>query len=138
MLYFPKEIYNEIISHAKESYPHECCGVLLGKDKKVATARLMENINRDRAHDRYEVNPKELLKIEKEASAGRLEIIGFYHSHPDHPDRPSAFDRERGWPFYSYVIISVHNGKDVFVRSWTFEDEKEPFREEEIKIGGGE
>ena len=134
MISIPKDIYNEIIVYAKKAYPHECCGVLLGKDKKVATARLMENINRDRANDRYEVNPKELLKIGKEASAGRLEVIGFYHSHPDHPDRPSAFDRERGWPFYSYVIISVHNGKDVPVRSWTFEDEKEPFREEELKI----
>ena len=134
VIYINKTTYQKMLADAKAAYPNECCGVLLGKDKKVATARLMENINKDRANDRYEVNPKELLKIEKEASAGRLEVIGFYHSHPDHPDRPSAFDRERGWPFYSYVIISVHNGKDVSVRSWTFEDEKEPFREEGMKI----
>lgn len=134
MVCFPKNIYNEIISHAKVAYPHECCGALIGKGKNVTAARLMENINKDRANDRYEINPKELLKIEKEASANGSEVIGFYHSHPDHPDRPSGFDRERGWPFYSYVIIAVHNGKDISVKSWTFEDEKEPFGEEEIKI----
>ncbi|MEK7841227.1 MAG: M67 family metallopeptidase [Deltaproteobacteria bacterium] len=136
MISIPKDIYNEIIGHAKKAYPHECCGALIGKGKSVAKARLMENINKDRANDRYEINPKELLKIEKEASLDRQEVIGFYHSHPDHPDRPSAFDRERAWACYSYIIISVQNGKDVSVKSWTFEDEKEPFGQEEVKILG--
>src|SRR3990167_10995535 len=120
MISMPKDIYNEIIGHAKKAYPHECCGALIGKDKKVAAARLMENINKDRANDRYEINPKELLKIEKEASSNGLEVIGFYHSHPDHPDRPSVFDRERAWPLYSYLIFSIHKGKDISVKSWTF------------------
>ncbi|MBI5048282.1 MAG: M67 family metallopeptidase [Deltaproteobacteria bacterium] len=134
MLYFPKNIYHEIIGHAKLAYPYECCGALIGKGKKVVNCRLMENINKERANDRYEINPKELLQVEKEASLNGLEIIGFYHSHPDHPDRPSSFDRERAWPLYSYVIISVQNGKTASVKSWTFEDEKEAFREEEIVI----
>ncbi len=146
MISTPKDIYNEIIGHAKKSYPHECCGALIGKQKSEVRSQKseiiknliksyrMENVNKDRANDRYEINPKELLKIEKETSANGLEVIGFYHSHPDHPDRPSAFDRERAWPFYSYVIISVKNGMDISVKSWTFEDEKEPFGEEEIKI----
>ncbi len=141
MLYFSRKDYNEIISHAKESYPNEACGALVGVSEKGAeTAKnvlksyRMENLNKDRAKDRYEINPKELLKIEKEASSDGMEVIGFYHSHPDHPDRPSAFDRERAWPLYSYVIVSVHKGKDISVKSWTFEDEKEPFGEEEINI----
>lgn len=134
MLHLPKNIYDEIIAHAKGAYPHECCGALIGEGKDIAAARPMENINKDRANDRYEINPKELLKIEKDAAGKGLEVIGFYHSHPDHPDRPSAFDRERAWPFYSYVIVAVQNGKDISAKSWTFEDEKEPFREEEITI----
>ncbi|MBI3753686.1 MAG: M67 family metallopeptidase [Deltaproteobacteria bacterium] len=151
MLSFPQNIYNEIINHAKETYPYEACGALAGKQKqgsgRVPSGRgqgsrtekdvlkfySMENINKDRANDRYEINPKELLKIEKEAKANGLQVIGFYHSHPDHPDRPSALDKERAWPLYSYVIIAVHNGRDVSVKSWTFEDEREPFREEEVK-----
>ena len=136
MISIPKDTYNEIIGHAKKAYPHECCGALVGKGKLVVNARLMENINKERANDRYGINPKELLKIEKEASANGLDVIGFYHSHPDHPDQPSAFDRERAWAFYSYIIISVQNGKDVSVKSWTFEDEKEPFGQEEVKILG--
>jgi len=96
----------------------------------------MENMNKDRASDRYEINPKELLQIEKEASLDRQEVLGFYHSHPDHPDQPSAFDRERAWAFYSYIIIAVQNGTEVSVKSWTFEDEKEPFGQEEVKILG--
>ncbi len=134
ILQINKTIYDEIIGHAKSAYPHECCGALVGKGKVVVKARLMENINKERANDRYGINPKELLKIEKEASANGLDVIGFYHSHPDHPDQPSAFDRERAWAFYSYIIISVQNGKDVSVKSWTFEDEKEPFIEEEVII----
>lgn len=146
MLYFSKKVYEEMISHAKEIYPHEVCGALVGElqskfkgreqeiSKNVLKIYRMENINKDRAHDRYEINPKELLKIEKEASADGLQVIGFYHSHPDHPDRPSDFDRERGWPSYAYIIISVRNGKDISVKSWTFDEEAEPFREEGVDI----
>ena len=112
MLYFTKNIYNEIISHAREAYPCEACGALVGEHrdefrghesgeaKNVLKSYKMENINKDRANDRYEINPKELLKIEKEASSNGMEVIGFYHSHPDHPDRPSIFDKERAWPCY--------------------------------------
>jgi len=147
MLYFPKEIYNQIITHAKEAYPNEGCGALIGEEhsefrgdkepeiaKNVLMVFRMKNINKDRAKDRYEIDPKELLRVEKEAFANGLQVIGFYHSHPDHPDMPSAFDRERAWPFYSYVIISVKRRKEISVKSWIFEDEKEPFKEEEVKI----
>lgn len=134
MISIPKKIYNEIISHAKASYPHEGCGVLVGKNKNVAKIYPVENINKERANDRYEIDPKALLLVEKEAKKDSLEVVGFFHSHPDHPDRPSEFDRQRAWPFYSYVIVAVQNGKDVSVKSWTFEDENEPFREEEMEI----
>ncbi|MBI5892233.1 MAG: M67 family metallopeptidase [Deltaproteobacteria bacterium] len=133
MLHLSQKIYNEIISHAKKSYPCEGCGALVGKDKKITKIYPLENINKERANDRYEINPKDLLRVEKEAKKDGFEVIGFFHSHPDHPDRPSDFDRQRAWPFYSYVIVAVQNGKDVSVKSWTFENEGEPFREEEIE-----
>ncbi|MBI5682905.1 MAG: M67 family metallopeptidase [Deltaproteobacteria bacterium] len=148
MLYLSKNIYNGIINHAKESYPYEGCGVLVGKQKQGSGVKgqgsgivknilriyPLENINKDRANDRYEIDPRDLLRVEKEASKERLDVIGFFHSHPDHPDRPSEFDRQRAWPLYSYIIVSVRNGKDVSVKSWTFEDEGESFKEEEIRI----
>ncbi|HBO84604.1 MAG: hypothetical protein A2073_08260 [Deltaproteobacteria bacterium GWC2_42_11] len=134
MLYLSKDIYNEIISHAEKSYPYEGCGVLVGRDKRVVKICPVENINKDRANDRYEIDPKDLLRVEKGVSEKGLNVLGFFHSHPDHPDMPSEFDRQRAWQFYSYMIVSVHNGKSVSVKSWTFEDENEPFREEEVKI----
>jgi len=137
MLYLPEDIYNEIISHSKETYPYEACGVLVGKQgsgttKEVLKVYRVENINKERTRDRYEIDPKDLLRIEKEVSSLGLEVLGFYHSHPDHPDRPSNFDMERAWPLYSYLIVSVFNGSDTTVRSWTFEEEGKPFREEGI------
>lgn len=139
MLYLSKGIYNEIVAHAKETYPYEACGVLVGSErsevsKNILKSYRMENINKERANDRYEIDPKDLLRIEKETASLGLEVLGFYHSHPDHPPRPSSFDAERAWPLYSYLIVSVFNGSDISVRSWTFEEEGGLFREEEIKI----
>ena len=137
MLIISKDTYDSIIEHAKKSYPHECCGVLLGStadSKKVVRAKAVENINKQRAKDRYEIDPRELLAVEKEARREGLEVMGFYHSHPDHPPRPSKFDRERGWPEYSYIIVAVSGSGETELKSWTFHSEDEPFREEEVRI----
>lgn len=145
MLYLSKGIYNEIVAHAKETYPYEACGVLVGSQKSevrgqgsgvsknILKSYRVENINKERANDRYEIDPNDLLKIEKETASLGLEVLGFYHSHPDHPDRPSNFDMERAWPLYSYMIVAIQNGRDVSVKSWTFEEDGETFREEGIK-----
>jgi proteasome lid subunit RPN8/RPN11 len=133
----PRRVYDEIVSHAKDSYPNECCGVLIGNtlgSKKVFSSERATNLNEERASDRYILDPKEINIIDKGARAANLDIIGFYHSHPDHTDRPSEFDRKEGQPGYSYMIVSVLEGTDVAVRCWMFNEEKEPFVEEIINL----
>ncbi len=139
MIRINEALYNEMLAHAVEIYPHECCGVLLGKgssEKEVVKVRAATNINEDRAADRYSIDPKELYDIDKEARGEGLDILGFYHSHPDHPSKPSETDREWGQACYSYIIISVMGGEVDSVRSWSFEDFDDPFSEEELLAGG--
>lgn len=130
-----------VFNHGKEGYPHEVCGIILGTcsgdTKKAVEIRKAGNLNTDRAHDRYEMDPKDLLAAEKEARELGIEVVGFYHTHPDHPDAPSEFDRQRAWPMYSYLIISVRDGKDVSIKSWQLNDETEKFEAEKI-LGEGE
>lgn len=139
-LTIPKDIYNEVLEESKRAYPNECCGVLLGTQasdgsshKTVKAAVPTENINTERAADRFDIDPRKLLEIEKQASRDGLDVIGIYHSHPDHPDRPSEFDRERGWPEYSYMIISVIEGRVASVSSYSMPDMGAPFEKEHIK-----
>lgn len=138
MIGIPEAIFEEMTAHVKGGYPDECCGALLGKDdagvKSVDEACALTNINKERSADRYEIDPLELLKVEKDASKKGLAVVGFYHSHPDHPDEPSEFDRDRAWPDYSYVIIAVENGEKIKTRSWTFFEMEAPFEEEELNI----
>lgn len=136
-LNIPKAVYDEMLSHAIEAYPHECCGVIVGsalKDKRAFAVHRATNTNTERAHDRYVLDPRELNLIDKMARAEGLDVLGFYHSHPDHPDRPSEFDRANGQAGYSYVIIAVNNGKDVSVKSWIFDEDDKPFGEEKLKV----
>jgi proteasome lid subunit RPN8/RPN11 len=133
------DIFNKILEHCKDSYPHECCGALLGMAdedgvKTISDTYPMANKNTERAKDRYEIDPLDFMRAEKAAKAGGLELLGIYHSHPDHPSRPSEFDRERGWPDYSYIIVAVENGEKTEAQSWCFTEDNEPFKEEELQI----
>lgn len=137
MIKITKDVYDEITGHAKESYPEECCGVLVGKpaaETTITKAFRVDNLNKERSQDRYEIDPDALFKIDRKVRGEGFDILGFYHSHPDHPDTPSEFDRERGQAEYSYVIVGVQGGSETTVRSWAFEEAGEPFEEEEIKI----
>lgn len=136
MITLKKEHIREIESHSREGYPNEVCGIIMGTCKgfyKTAIhIKKAVNLSTERSHDRYELDPKDLLRVERESRARGLEIVGFYHSHPDHPDIPSEFDRARAWPAYSYIIASVSNGRDVTLRSWVLDDETLEFEEEKI------
>ena len=136
MIRIKEEFLERIFEHCKEGYPHEVCGILIGKcdgdNKEVFDVVRANNLNSERAHDRYELDPKVLLKAEREGGKRGLEVIGFYHSHPDHPDAPSEHDRERAWPIYSYMIVSVMKGTDVSFRSWVLNGDTEKFEEEKI------
>src|SRR5688572_13030762 len=114
--------------HAAMSYPEECCGVLIGKPQ--ASTTMVERVlsvgnERDESrHNRFLISPSTVLAAHKEARALGLEIVGYYHSHPDHPARPSDFDREHAWPGVSYLIVSVQSGKVADARSWRLSDDR--------------
>jgi proteasome lid subunit RPN8/RPN11 len=131
-IYLNSDIYEEIMRHALESYPHEGCGVLVGTKNRVLKMYHVDNLNKERAKDRYKIDPRAILRIEKTASNEGLDIVGFYHSHPDHPDRPSTFDRERAWPDYIYIIVSVCNGSETSAKAWTINTFDEPFSERKM------
>jgi proteasome lid subunit RPN8/RPN11 len=134
MLYIGKSEYEEMVEHLKGVYPYEGCGLMLGKGDRVTKVRSVENLRKERANDRYEIDPRDILRIEKEASSEGLDIVGFFHSHPDHPDRPSEFDRERAWPDYRYVIVSVEKGSKVSPRSWVLSGVDGEFLEDGLTI----
>lgn len=138
VLHIQKPAYDEIIRHAEESYPNECCGILVGsgqKDKRVFSSERANNVNTERAKDRYIIDPNEIYAVDRQCRAQGLDIMGFYHSHPDHPDKPSDFDRERGQLGYSYLIVSVKSGHAASAKCWIFDEDNEPFKEEKLKIG---
>lgn len=108
-------IYAQLRKHGEETYPHECCGVLLGKaldgTNEVEAAVRAGNTRTDSAHNRYHIAPQELVSIQRQARERSLDIVGFYHSHPDHPARWSPTDfNEAHWLGCSYVITSVEKG----------------------------
>jgi len=132
-----EELLEGIREHGKKAYPNECCGVLLGRmedsRKSVVELRAMENTREDSPRNRYLISSRELLEAEKAARARGLDIVGVYHSHPDHPARPSEFDREHAFPWYSYIIVSVHGGKPVDLASWTLRDDRSAFDAEDLR-----
>jgi len=131
----------ELFQMGKEAYPNEGCGFLLGTleaggDKRVQVLHRTKNINTSRPKDRFEIDPKEFFLIEKQARKEGREILGFFHSHPDHPASPSQFDSEMAWSNYSYLILSVLGGNEVSAQSWIFDEESRNFFKEDIVIKG--
>lgn len=127
-----------IHGHAAATYPEECCGVLIGRALPDGGGGLVEkvlpvdNARRESRDNRYLIDPETVLAAEKEARAARLEVLGYYHSHPDHPARPSEFDREHAWPGLSYVIVAVEDGEVADVRSWRLSEDRDGFREQTL------
>jgi proteasome lid subunit RPN8/RPN11 len=127
-----------IEAHGEAAYPEECCGVLIGRDAQnggpasVEQVVAADNERADSRHNRYVISPQALLRAQRDARERGLEIVGYYHSHPDHPARPSEFDREHAWPGTSYLIVSIEKGKAVDRRSWRLRDDRTAFDEEEI------
>jgi proteasome lid subunit RPN8/RPN11 len=124
MLKIPQTVYSAFRQHGEETYPHECCGVLLGRfeddgAKTVTRFARCGNTRADSPHNRYSINPKELIRIQREGRERDEEIVGFYHSHPDHPAQWSTTDlAEAHWIGCSYVITSVEKGKAAVTNSF--------------------
>ncbi len=123
-------------AHGAEGYPHEICGILVGpRGGRVATdARRARNIIVDRAGDRYEIDPRDHIRIQRDADANGQDIVGYYHSHPDHPAQASRFDAERAWAGYVYVIVSVSKGEAVETNAFVAEADGGPFRAELLEV----
>ena len=119
--------------HGAATYPEECCGVLVGRRLQerpghlVLKLRPVDNERQDSRGNRFLIHPETVLAAEKEARQQDLEVLGYYHSHPDHPAEPSDFDREHAWPGLSYVIVSVREGEADEVRSWRLADDRSRF-----------
>jgi len=145
------EIAQKIRQHGTETYPRECCGALLGRDATSADGTasaggvqlplreilaLFPLVNRreDSPHNRFAVTAEDVRGAEKAAREKKLDVVGWYHSHPDHPARPSQYDREHAWPWYSYVIVSVAGGKPAEMTSWRLSDDRSEYACEEIAI----
>jgi proteasome lid subunit RPN8/RPN11 len=143
MLKFTQRDYDAIRHHGEETYPHECCGVLLGSfeddgTRVVTSTARAGNTRTDSAHNRYNIDPKELVRIQREGRERGEDIIGFYHSHPDHPAKWSKTDfAEAHWIGCSYVITSVEKGKAAITNSFELtgsnEDDKQ-FLDEKVAI----
>ena len=142
MLQLSLSDYNTLRAHGEQTYPHECCGVLLGKssDGRNAVHQVVAagNTRTDSAHNRYHIDPVELIRIQRQARALALDIVGFYHSHPDHPAQWSQTDfAEAHWLGCSYVITRVAKGKadvtNAFLLRGT-EEENKSFEDEPIEL----
>ncbi len=139
MLEISSEILEQIHAQGEGAYPEEGAGFLLGTadgERRQVTAILgLTNAREDAArHNRYLLTPQDFLRGEREAADLGLDVLGVYHSHPDHPNRPSEFDREWAMPWFSYVITSVQAGHAIESRSWLLMDDRSQFVEERVEI----
>lgn len=137
LLKISEQLAGRIRAHGVETYPYECCGAILGRDGEAAREvfDLMPLANRrdDSPRNRFEVTSDDVRLAEKTARAQDLELIGWYHSHPDAPARPSEYDREHAWPWYSYIIISVQSGQPRDMNSWRLRDDRSAYDAEAIE-----
>jgi proteasome lid subunit RPN8/RPN11 len=136
MININNELIEKINKHGEQTYNEECCGALIGSitDESFIVSELLEynnerNENRER---RYLISPKQYMQSERLAAEKNLTLLGFYHSHPDHPAVPSQFDTDHALPWFIYVIVSVQKGKAEKLTSWKLKEDRSVF--EELKI----
>ena len=127
-----------IRAHGRETFPHECCGAMLGQDRVVREAYALPNTTEEGPRRRFLVRPDDYRAAEQRGREAGLELLGFYHSHPDHPARPSQYDLDHAWPSFSYVIVSVMGGKDQSLTSWQLLADRSAFDEETVEITNNE
>ena len=145
MIKIPAPLLREVYDHTEASYPNECCGLLIGvtdqdKNHAVHAFRKCKNLNKERAQDRYLLDPLDFLRVTREFEKGPWDIIGIYHSHPDHPSRASQTDTDRAVEImataWSYVIVSVQKGKVASAQSWVLNLGEKKFYEEPLLSEG--
>ena len=125
-------IAEAIRRHGIETYPNECCGALVGADGVVHHVAPLPNTTEEGARRRFLVRPSDYKLAESEAKRLNGELLGFYHSHPDAPARPSQYDLDHAWPFFWYVIVAIHKEQPVDMTVWRLADDRSYFREESL------
>ena len=138
MITLNDQIIEAITAHAEGDYPHECGGMLIGRfaegKKSVTETFPLENAREEEArHNRVLILPKDVLRAERYARENGLDVVGYYHSHPDSPAVPSQYDLDHALPVWSYIIASVIDGQVADIRSWEMENDRSKFNEEEIE-----
>ncbi len=139
MLEIASEVLKKIHAHGEKAYPEEGAGFLLGKvdgeQRRVTAILELVNAREDAArHNRYLLTPQDYLRGEQEADRLNLDVLGVFHSHPDHPSLPSEFDRQWAMPWFSYLITSVQAGRAAGSRAWRLLEDRSQFDEEKIEI----
>ena len=135
MLTLCADAETDIRRHGRESYPHECCGALIGRDGVVEEALALPNTSEEGTRRRFRIRPTDYRLAERRAAACGGDLVGFYHSHPDHPARPSRYDLDHAWPVFAYVIVSVEDGEPAAMTSWRLRDDRSAFDEEPLSVG---
>lgn len=138
MLRIPKHLADNIRKHGRETFTEEACGVMYGRvgndHKEVVDIEPLYNSRNGQRHRRFLITPEDYRRAEVEALARGVELVGFYHSHPNHPAYPSSYDLEHAWPFFSYVIVSVRDGEPKEMRSFVMNEDREAFTGEEVQF----
>jgi proteasome lid subunit RPN8/RPN11 len=150
-LWISRELADRVRRQGEGSYPNECCGALFGRDASVVEGQNPESdallpsreilglyplVNRreDSPRNRFSLSVEDVREAEKASEQRGLELVGWYHSHPDHPARPSQYDRDHAWPWYSYIIVSVQKGAAGEMTSWRLSDDRSDFAPEMLEI----
>ena len=122
-------------AHGRETYPHECCGALVGRDGRVADIVPLPNTTEEGPRRRFLVRPSDYREAERRATELGGGLLGFYHSHPDHPARPSQYDLDHAWPTFAYIIVAVANGTANEMTVWFLKDDRSGFEEGTLHHG---
>lgn len=123
------DIAQAIARHGQETYPHECCGALVGTEGRIADVVPLPNTTEEGPRRRFLVRASDYRLAERRAAEAGGELLGFYHSHPDHPARPSQYDLDHAWPTFAYIIVSVMNGAAADMTVWFLKDDRSTFEE---------
>ena len=121
-----------IRAHGQETFPHECCGALVGSGDSVTAVVALPNTTEEGPRRRFLVRPSDYREAERSAGVLGGELLGFYHSHPDHPARPSQYDLDHAWPTFAYIIVSVMSGKSDAMTVWYLKEDRSSFDEGQL------
>ena len=139
-LVLPERLFQQIRQHGEETYPHECCGFLFGRQDEgtrvISEIRRQPNERTESRQNRFLITPLQFRDAERAARNAGLSMVGIYHSHPDSPARPSDYDRDHAWPWYSYLIVSVGKGTAGESHAWELKEDRSGFMAQELGIEG--